>query len=387
MPTPFIRALLILCLLSAATARASILCNEACTALQKEGNELYSMGKFQQAIEKFQLADKADPQASLPLASIAQVLLQAASSASPENAAKCRQQAEGVARAALRRASGDPLANEVLRILQDGKPAPLHQLSKDGLDILQAGEILFQRGQYAEALQKFERVAFIDPKFSGAWVFAGDCFYAQHNWTEAEARFRKAVEIEPLNAQAWRFLSDALAQQRRIVEADAALLNGIAAQPSQIPNWDKLTSLRAATSLPLKRLNLVRKASASRNPATGKPTITVDSTVAAQPKSSDFGFWLVYSAGATKTSASPFETELDAWRKAFQTVDEINNKTGESLSDPALTTLRKVALEGQLEAAVLLLLYKESYRPEFEAWKAAHPQGIKAFIDRYGLRP
>ena len=42
---------------------------------------------------------------------------------------------------------------------------------------------------------------------------------------------------------------------------------------------------------------------------------------------------------------------------------------------------------GQLEAALLLLTYRESYRAEWEAWKRDHPQGLRKFVDTYGLQP
>ena len=57
------------------------------------------------------------------------------------------------------------------------------------------------------------------------------------------------------------------------------------------------------------------------------------------------------------------------------------------MSDPALLAMQGLARDGQLEPAIFVLLYKESYRPEYERWLAAHPGGVKAFIDRYGLRP
>jgi hypothetical protein len=46
-----------------------------------------------------------------------------------------------------------------------------------------------------------------------------------------------------------------------------------------------------------------------------------------------------------------------------------------------------LARADQLETALLLLEYKESYRAEFEAWKKAHPDGIRKFIDTYALQP
>jgi hypothetical protein len=45
------------------------------------------------------------------------------------------------------------------------------------------------------------------------------------------------------------------------------------------------------------------------------------------------------------------------------------------------------SMDGQLEPTILILLYKESYRPALEKWMAVNPQGINAFVTRYGLPP
>lgn len=60
---------------------------------------------------------------------------------------------------------------------------------------------------------------------------------------------------------------------------------------------------------------------------------------------------------------------------------------GKKLSDPALLAMQAMQRDGQLEPAIFILLYKEAYRLDYERWLAAHPDGVKAFIDRYGLRP
>jgi hypothetical protein len=43
--------------------------------------------------------------------------------------------------------------------------------------------------------------------------------------------------------------------------------------------------------------------------------------------------------------------------------------------------------ESMIVPALLLLRYKEAFRPDFEAWKKRNPQAIRAFIQDYGLRP
>jgi len=79
--------------------------------------------------------------------------------------------------------------------------------------------------------------------------------------------------------------------------------------------------------------------------------------------------------------------ELAVWKAAMNVADEIAANGGEALTDPGLIAMHTLAKADQLEAALLILRYKESYRPEFEAWKKAHPNGIRKFVDTWGLQP
>lgn len=92
-------------------------------------------------------------------------------------------------------------------------------------------------------------------------------------------------------------------------------------------------------------------------------------------------------ATAGGTPRSPYSIELDAWRMALKAIDETQAKGGQALTEPALLQMQAFARDGQLEPALLLLSFRQAWRPELEAWEAAHPGGVKTFIDRYGLRP
>ncbi len=324
------------------TQAGAIQLNKAAEALLGEAHLLLAQGRQQDAFNKYADAAKADPASSLPLSSMANMLADAAQKNEGEKAAAIRRQAEGLARQALALEPADPVAQEVLRQLADDKPLPLHQPSAEAEALLREGEILFNARKLDEALVKYERAAQVDPKYSTAWIYAGDCFFFQQKWAEAEARFRKGVEAEPLNAQGWRFLADALIHQNKRDAAEAALVNGIAAQPSQLPNWERLAQLRGASGYPLTHLQLAPK------------------------------------AGGQAGDRS-FATALASWTKALSAAGDV--------TEPSLQTMQMLAKADQLEAALLLLQYKESYRDEFEAWKTEHPNGIRKFIDTYGLRP
>lgn len=389
------KKLLIACAVAVAFhAHAGVLPNEAAQPLVKEGSVAAARGDYQRALDKYSQAMKADPEASMPLSHIAQVLLLAATHASGEQADALRRQAEGAARQALRLGADDPMAQEVLRLLEDSQEPPLRKPTPEAWKLVQDGEILYQSGQYDQARAKYEAAAKADPQYSPAWVYAGDCYFSQKNWPEAEARFRKATEVEPLNGQAWRFLSDALAWQGNLSGAEDVLIKGIAAQPSQRPSWNKLANLRAKAGVPLTSLKLEPKATSVFDNGTGKYTLNVNPDTT-DKGSADLAVWMSLALTDAsyrndqrlgKSTESRFAADLAAWVVAMKVADGAAEK-GAQLKEPGLQAMQMLYKADQLEAALLLLRYKESYRPELEAWKKEHPHGVRTFVATYGLAP
>lgn len=391
-------ALLLALSCSVGSAQGLVPINAEAEALIQQGHLFQTQGKYKDAFDKFSAAAQADPSASLPLSSIGALLFSMSKQMQGDDAAKLRQQSEGVVRQALEKHANDPVALEVLRGLNDDKPLPLHEPTPEAAAALHEGELLFNQRKLDEALVHYERAAALDPKYSQAWIYAGDCFYFQKKYAEAEQRFRKGVEAEPLNSQGWRFLADALVSQEKPGPAEGALMSGIAAQPSQMPNWIKLNQLRTMSGFPLSSLNLVRKAQGELDPATRTLHLQIDPSLKGldPAKQPDAGFWMSLAtqravegkaAREGKASAVPFATELAAWRQALAIAGQLSAKGGGELQDPALKTMQQLAKADQLEPALLLLQYKESWRAEFETWKAAHPEGVRKFIDAYQLRP
>jgi tetratricopeptide (TPR) repeat protein len=366
-------------------AAAAIKGNAASLALLAEADALVGQRKIKEALDKYEAAAKADPAASLPVSMMANLY---ANLMNGPNAAHFRSKAEETALAALQIDDRDPVAQETLRFVRDGRATPLHKASPAAAKLFHEGEDLFAQRQYGPALSKYEAAMLADPSYSPSWVMAGDCFFVQEKWTEAEARFRKASEVEPLNAQAWRFLSDTLVHQKRYPEAEAALMNSIAAHPGQLPSWGKLSDLQHPV-LPVSPLRLQRKASVSTD-AAGKVNIALHHSLQETKgdKALDRLFWLAFGlAEAASSGKKPFQVELEAWSKGMKVAAEIKEKESGDWSDPALRTMARLEQDGQLEAAILLLHYRESYRKELEEWKRRNPNGVKAFIARYGLRP
>ena len=390
---PSLRFLSLAVLLAlAAPAFAQNQCGDACMGMLREAHTLENQGKYQEALDKYRAAEKAEPLASFPFSSEAALILTLSARVKPELAEEWRKAARAQANRALKLWPDDPIALETLRLLDDA-PTPLHAPNPQAASLLAEGELQFSQAHYPEALRKYQAAAQADPAYSVAWVNAGDCYFAQKDWPQAEAMFRRAVEIEPRNSQGWRYLADTLAAQGKLAAAEAALYSAIAADPSQRPNWTKLASLRAHQGKPLKPLALRRGVRVSQG-ADGKYTVNLDEWAAKQADTPDFAMRVMLGADEAKLRSddkagtkSAYEIELQAWRDTLKVADELKASTGKDPADPALQRMQALARDGQLEPAILLLQFRQAYRPALEAWLAANPDGVKTFVERYGVTP
>jgi tetratricopeptide (TPR) repeat protein len=381
--------------LAAPAAFAQNLCGAPCRQMLDKGLVLEAQDKYQEALDTYRAAQKAEPLASSPFAMEAGLLFNLSTRVKPELSREWRDGARAQAERALKLWSDDPVAQEVLRRLDDDAPEPLHVPNAQAERLYAEAETQFGQQHYEQALQKYRAATQADPQFSIAWVDAGDCYFRQKDWTHAEALFRRATEIEPRNSRAWRYLADALIQQDKRDAAEAALLSAIAADPSQRPNWSKLAAMREADGQPLQSLALRRGVQVAPG-ADGKYAVGISDLDNSDLDNPDFGVRLMLGAvearlrnedKAAGTSRSAYAIELKAWREALGMVDEVSAKSGSPLSDPAFVRMRALAREGQLEPAILLLTFRHAYRPDLEAWLAAHPGGVKAFVDRVRLQP
>jgi len=385
--------LLSLILATALPAFAADRCNDVCLKHFHEGQALAAKGKVKEAFDSFEAARLASPQASLPWSAAASLFQGLSESAAPDRVEKLRNDARSAANRALALDPDDSLAQEALRHLDADAPSPLRLANPAAAKVLDEAEVFFTERRMPQALAKYREAMVLDPQVSIPWVGAGDCYYFQKQWKEAEALFRRATEIEPRNSQAWRFLSDALVQQDKRAEGERALLSAIAADPGQLPNWGKLAQLRADAGLPLEPLRFYRGVHVVAE-KDGNYNVQMEQEVANGSGTPDTAFRLALALAETSAriaaktkSRTPFDIELDTWRSALSSIDEANAASGKSLADPALRQMQQFAKDGQLEAAILMLLYRQSYRTALDAWLAREPGGVKQFTDRYGIRP
>lgn len=365
--------------------------NELSRKLVREGHVARQEGKLQEALDKYQAAARADGTASFPLSSIADLLYGLSEGAAPPRKDKLREQAGQAAGAALQNAPDDPVAHEVLRKLNDDTQEPRHAGNAAAEKAHTAAETAFAQRDWDTALKHYRDAMAADPHYAAAFVGAGDCYYVQQQWPQAEDLFRQAVAIEPRNSQAWRFLSDALANQGKFDAAEDALLSAIAAHPSQLPNWNKLGALRAQRGQPSPvPLDLVPMARVSI--VDGKGKVDVDKSLMEKHGPFDMAVALAQAMATVVLRQehpdwSPFKVELESWNKAMTVADELTAKDGKTLHDPAMLKMQEFYRRNQLDAALLLLRYREAYRADLDKWLAARPHPVREFIAAWNVRP
>jgi len=365
-------------------AHAAVNGNERSQKLVGEGNALVLQRQYAAAAEKFEAARKESPDASSPLSSFAYMLCSLASDGTSPEAKAQLQRAREWAEKALAISSDDPLALEVIRVLDDDTPRPGYVENAAASQAFNEAEVLFHNGQYEAARLKYRAAYKADPKFVKAQVMEGDTYFAEKNWAGAELMFQMATETDPLDSQAWRFLADARDRQDDGAGAMYAVLHAIAAMPSEATNWERLKLYVANSDKPMSRLGLERKVWIQQD----KRNINIAPDV----KGTDSAIWLSYALARVADvkdgkPESPFQTELRAWRTALAVATELEEKGQPAPQAPALLALKKLNAAGQLDAAILILMYKEAYRPDFDAWKKAHPQGVQEFTDKWRLMP
>ena len=158
-----------------------------------------------------------------------------------------------------------------------------------------------------------------------------------------------------------------------------------------------MEQFQANHGIPMISLNLKPGATAGIDAGTGQATVQIQAEATAgdaDAGSIDGAFWMALAAGQVNAAAAvqrgdktAFQADLEAWNAAFLVLDKMAGTRLERLRDPALRILRSLSFKGELEPALLLLQYKEAYRPALEAWKTAHPGGVGKFIDTWHLMP
>lgn len=359
----------------------------------KAAYQLLDAGKFNEAAAKFEEAAKADPKASYPLSGLGKLFFEASQRTSPANQADYRAKATELSHQALDLNDLDFIANEVLLNLDGASPDSAHQAKPEAVGPFNEAEAAFRAEKWDVAAAGYQKALTLDPDFTDAALYLGDAYFRQQQYDKAEPWFRKAVQLEPRYSRAWRFLTDCYGHMGRWDDAMAADFGAIAAQPDDYTAWGRLRQVyEAQTKIALIRFHwpATSETQVSTQPE-GKVTIGIpDMKIDDTPEGHAMNMFTLMD-GITKAASDKKRSELmrqvEVWDGTLEAYERSLNEKKAAPKDANWAQLLAFYKSDQLKPAIMLLGFREAYRPDFEAWKAANPKGVQAFVEQWHLRP
>lgn len=105
------------------------------------------------------------------------------------------------------------------------------------------GAIAAERNQPELALQRFQRVAEIDPNFEGVWFRIGLIQRSLNHLEEAQAAYERAIEMQPRILTPYAELTTMYMDQGKLAEAREILERGLRSNPKSAPLLALLSSV------------------------------------------------------------------------------------------------------------------------------------------------
>jgi tetratricopeptide (TPR) repeat protein len=107
------------------------------------------------------------------------------------------------------------------------------------------GELLGEREQYDEAIEKFDKVLKLDPEHIETLVAWGELEAKRKNYPKAYELFARAKEINPQNIRVYGAWGEAKLKEGKLDEAEDLLYKAMLQDGDKIPAWNISGKLKA----------------------------------------------------------------------------------------------------------------------------------------------
>ena len=273
------------------------------------------------------------------------------------------------------------------------KLTPLSDNSKIDQAMHEA-EAAFANGDFAKALDAYQRVLVSDPKNYLAALFSGDVYRKQNKNDKAAEWFARAIAIDPNIETAHRYWGEMLMLNGELDIARDKLIEAYVLSP-----YYRLTSASLIMWADRKKLRLAHPdidiPTSISSPEQGKTNITIDQSMLGG-KDDGKSAWLMY--GITRanwrneTFAKTFPKEKAYRHSLAEEVDALRLvlvSLGEQKKvkrlDPSLSTLKKLNDSGLLEAYILLGRADEGIAQDYAAYVESNRDKLRRYVVEYIL--
>ena len=280
----------------------------------------------------------------------------------------------------------------------DGEVGPGFSGKKEVDEAMREGESAFSDGNYAKAIEMYQRALLLDPNLYEAALFTGDVYFKMAEQQKAGDWYARAIAMNPDRETAYRYWGDSLMKQGHVSEAGDKFVEAYIAEPynrlvrAALINWGE----RVNVSLAHPRVELPANVNKKNEKET---TITLDPNMLKNgDKSGSSAAWLAYSLVRAswaneefakqypneKTYRHSLKEEAAAMRAALKVLDEQKSANATNV-DPSLQTIRKLDKDGLLEAFILLALPDAGIANDFVAYRQANIDKLRRYVKQYVL--
>jgi len=258
-------------------------------------------------------------------------------------------------------------------------------------------EAAFAKGEFAKALESYQRALLLDPTLYEAALQIGDIYFKSGEQAKAGEWFARAIAINPERETAYRYWGDSLIKQGKVTEAGEKFVESYLAEPysrlarAAFLNWGEKVRVQLAHP----RVDIPTDVT-SKDKGT---TITLDASIFGgkdDKKSGAAAAWMAYGIIRAswqsefakqypneKTYRHSLKEEAAALRGALDAVQ--NKKIDPKNEDASIKVLRKLNQEGLLEAFILLALPDAGIANDFPAYRKTNIEDLRRYVKQYVL--
>ena len=272
----------------------------------------------------------------------------------------------------------------------DGGDDTSYSPKKEVEEAMHEGEGAFAKGDFAKALESYQRALLLDPKLYEAALYIGDVYFKTADQAKAGEWFARAVAINPDRETAYRYWGDSLIKQGKVTEAGEKFVEAFIAEPynrlarAGFVNWGEKVHVNLAHPRVDVPTDVTQKDKGT--------TITLDADMFGKDdkKKGAAAAWMMYGIIRAswqsefakqypneKTYRHSLKEEAAALRGAVEAVKDAKN------DDPSIQVLRKLNKEGLLEAYILLALPDQGIANDFPAYRKSNVEDLRRYVKLY----
>lgn len=289
----------------------------------------------------------------------------------------------------------DPLLLSILESLPaDGGRDDLYSNNATADAAMREGEMLYIRGQFADAAGSYQRALEADPKLYEAALFTGDMYFKMNQGDKAEQWYLRAIQIDPNRETAYRYSATPLLLSGKLDEARARYVEAIIAEPYNRLSWRGLTQWAERAGVTLSHPTVAIPTTVTPQ---GNNNVNIDldpKMLDEKGRSAGLNAWMVY--GLTRSSwtvkefakAFPSESayrhslleEAAALRSVVQAVKEAQKEQKITQLDPSLANLLQLSDQGLLEPFILFALADRGIAQDYAEYRRLNREKLRRYL-------